>query len=828
MRLVSKIFISVVLSAGLVSCTQNNIETFPLVGELGHKTVREYKNDLTIGCETLDRDYADYEQYKDYLTTLGMKKIRLQAGWAKTEKVKGVYDFEWLDRIMDDAESRGLTVFLQASYGNPIYNRGGTPYLKGGWPSSQEALEAWDNWVLAMAKRYKNKAIEWEVWNEPDINKEQIKDYKSIVDLNIRTAEIIKSVNPNAKIAALALALIENTELVENCLKEFKEKGKLDIFEWITYHQYVYRPEDMYPMVDRLKEVVSRYSDKIILRQGESGAPSEPGYAGALSNYDWDETSQAKWNLRRIFSDHGRDIPSGVFCLSEFIYEKGDAFSTKNVKGILQINDKKEVVRPKLAYSVMQNLVAAYDMLSHRLTPEGISVKTDKSYSLFYYDDTKSMTGFNSIIFWFDGEIPSGTNNPVPTDFVVKGGKFETPVLVDFLTGEVRKITKSNVIREGDNIVFKDIPVYDSPLMITDLSLLFLAQPREKVLSQMELANSYFMKKYPDPTAPTFVAWWRPSNIWTRAVYFEGLIALHQIDPMPEFYNYAIKWAEFHKWGLDKGPFTRHADDQCCGQTYIDLYNICPDDPVKIKDIKACIDMMVNTPQNNGWYWIDAIQMAMPVYTKLAKLTGDSRYTEKMWDMYEFSRNKHGANGLFNPKDGFWWRDKDFDPPYTTPNGKQCYWSRGNGWVFAALARVMNNLPKSDPHFKDYRADFIRMAKAIKKYQREDGFWNPSLVDPDDCGGKEGTGTALFTYGLAWGIRNGILKENDYLPVVLKAWNALSRESLHPNGALGYMQGRSKSPKDGLPLEYNVIHEPEDFALGCFLLAGSEMYKLEY
>lgn len=86
------------------------------------------RNHLTIGCEVLDRDYADYEQYKKYLAPLGMRKIRLQAGWAKTEKVKGHYDFRWLDTIIDDALGRGLEIWLEVSYGNPIYQGGGTPF----------------------------------------------------------------------------------------------------------------------------------------------------------------------------------------------------------------------------------------------------------------------------------------------------------------------------------------------------------------------------------------------------------------------------------------------------------------------------------------------------------------------------------------------------------------------------------------------------------------------------------------------------------------------------------------------------------------------------
>lgn len=102
------------------------------MGQLIPKTVKDIKaENLTVGCEVLDRDYTDYDEYKTYLPALGMKKIRLQAGWAKTEKQKGIYDFAWLDHIIDDALSRGLQIWLQTSYGNPIYQGGGTTNLYG-------------------------------------------------------------------------------------------------------------------------------------------------------------------------------------------------------------------------------------------------------------------------------------------------------------------------------------------------------------------------------------------------------------------------------------------------------------------------------------------------------------------------------------------------------------------------------------------------------------------------------------------------------------------------------------------------------------------------
>ena len=110
--------------------------------------------------------------------------------------------------------------------------------------------------------------------------------------------------------------------------------------------------------------------------------------------------------------------------------------------------------------------------------------------------------------------------------------------------------------------------------------------------------------------------------------------------------------------------------------------------------------------------------------------------------------------------------------------------------------------------------------------QRTDGFWNVSLKDSTDFGGKEVTGTALFVYGIAWSINHGQISKKEYQPVVMKAWYALMRESLHPNGFLGYVQGTGKQPKDSQPVGYDNLPNFEDFGLGCFLLAGSEVYKL--
>lgn len=354
------------------------------------------------------------------------------------------------------------------------------------------------------------------------------------------------------------------------------------------------------------------------------------------------------------------------------------------------------------------------------------------------------------------------------------------------------------------------------------------AQPlkQKEVLETLTKVNGYFMKKYADYRLPSFYKKMRPSNIWTRTVYYEGLLSLYSIYPLDEYYDYAYGWADFHEWGFHRGTTTRHADNYSPGQIYLDLYRLCPNDAEKIRKTRTNINMLVNTPQVNEWWWIDAIQMGAPIFAKLGRLTGEQKYFDKMWAMYAYTRNEHGGNGMFNPKDGLWWRDQDFDPPYKEPNGEDCYWSRGNGWVYVALTRIMDEIPADEKHRADYLADFLTMSEALKKCQREDGFWNVSLHDPDHFGGKELTGTSLFVCGMAWGINQGLLDRAEYLPIVEKAWNAMVKDAVHKNGFLGYVQGTGKEPKDGQPVTYDSVPDFEDFGTGCFLLAGSEVYKL--
>lgn len=345
--------------------------------------------------------------------------------------------------------------------------------------------------------------------------------------------------------------------------------------------------------------------------------------------------------------------------------------------------------------------------------------------------------------------------------------------------------------------------------------------PKKTTLAAMTKANKYFMAKWPDTGKDIVLNKTWPSNIWTRGVYYEGLMALYSIDPQESYYDYAVQWGESHNWNLRHGITTRNADDQDCGQTYIDLYLI-DKQPARIANIKASIDSMLATPKIDDWHWIDAIQMAMPVMARLGKIYKDTAYYHRMFEMYDWTKK-----GLYNTTEHLWWRDKDFIPPYKEPNGENCYWSRGNGWVLAALARTMDWLPESSPYYKVFLQDFKEMSAALLPLQRTDGFWNASLHDANHYGGKELTGTSLFVYGITWGMRKGYLDKATYRPVVVKAWNALVNECVHDNGMLGYVQSTGKEPADGQPVTYDKIPDFEDYGLGCFLLAGSEIYKLK-
>lgn len=357
------------------------------------------------------------------------------------------------------------------------------------------------------------------------------------------------------------------------------------------------------------------------------------------------------------------------------------------------------------------------------------------------------------------------------------------------------------------------------------ISTSIFAHTAQEILATAQQGNAYFMSKYADPTVPTFVKKERSSNLWTRSVYYEGLMSLYAIDPEKKYADYTDEWADFHHWSPRNSNITTNADDQCCGQIYVARFlQTGSTDSTKIRSVIANLDHQMATRKLNYWTWIDAIQMAMPLYACIYKITGKRKYIDYAMKMYRWSRNECGG-GLFNKKTGLWYRDADYVPPYKEADGTDCYWSRGNGWVYAALVKVMNTIGTHDPYYKELKKDYIRMSKGIASCQRLDGSWNVSLASPATYNGKELTGTSLFLYGISWGIMKGYLKKKNFRPVADRAWNAV-RSCVHEDGFLGWVQGTGKDPSAGQPLSYTKVPDFEDFGTGCFLLGATEYYKL--
>jgi rhamnogalacturonyl hydrolase YesR len=153
-------------------------------------------------------------------------------------------------------------------------------------------------------------------------------------------------------------------------------------------------------------------------------------------------------------------------------------------------------------------------------------------------------------------------------------------------------------------------------------------------------------------------------------------------------------------------------------------------------------------------------------------------------------------------------------------NGKKIFWSRGNGWVLGGLALMLEDMSKDYKHRSFYEGLFKEMALKIKNIQAEDGLWSTSLLSPESFNHGETSGSGFFTFALAWGVNNGILSEDEYKPIVLKAWKALELTQ-KDNGMIGWVQNIGYDPR---PADANSW---QNYGTGAFLLAGSEILKLK-
>jgi hypothetical protein len=436
---------------------------FKRIGTLKSKNIHEMETSMwSLGCETLDRGHASWENYRDFLEPLGIRHIRVQGGWHRTEKVKGVYDFAWLDSIVNDAHALGLKVCLETSYMNRLYDEnariGPGPTL----PDDEKILKAWDEWVMAMAKRYSGMGVtDWMMINEPNLKRNDIRE---ITDFNIRTAEIIKRIDPDARIGGLVLANAK-PDVIESFLKILKEKKKDHLFYWVIYHGYATNPDDVNPKVEEIKNLIEDYAPQLRLWQGEAGCSSEEA-PYALSGIDWTELSHAKWNARRMLSDQGQNVMSSVFTISDLSYRKD--FIARY--GLLKTNPDNSIIKVKMAYYMVQNVVSVFND-AVALNPDyNMEIVSDRTLSWHAFKDKKS--GLDLVTFWDGTEIPSNDIKLGKASFLIKNGNFNDPVWMDLITGNIYEIPEEQWTKDGSVYIFHGIPVYDGPSVITDKSLL--------------------------------------------------------------------------------------------------------------------------------------------------------------------------------------------------------------------------------------------------------------------------------------------------------------------------------------------------------------------
>ena len=451
-----------------------------------------------IGCETLDRDFANFDQYKRFLKPLGIKALRLQGGWYRCEKEKGKYDFGWLDKQVDFALANGINPTLETSYGNQLYEGGSSHNLAiGGFPSG-EGRVGWNNWVRALARHFKGRVRDWLMWNEPDnaLYEQPERMPELTAEFNVGTAKIILEEIPDARIGAICASTYgkeESEQSFGKCL-DFMGKDR-DLFAWIVYHGYGRCPDAGDASIEFLKEVLAKRGIPASkLWQGEAGCPSEATACGPMSQVQWSEYSQAKWDMRRMLGDLGHDVRSLVYSICDLQYtDYPDGKPRHNPKGLLRTNDKCEVVGVKCAYYAVQNVVSVFDDTVEHVRES--DVENQNPFRAIY--EFRKDTGARIYAFWTfadyserdprDKGLPTIKCRPFIIHYIRPDDAFdatpcairtknvpplEDPVFVDLLTGAVYEYPRDLINVNSEGATYLEVPTYDSPCLLTERAAL--------------------------------------------------------------------------------------------------------------------------------------------------------------------------------------------------------------------------------------------------------------------------------------------------------------------------------------------------------------------
>jgi len=424
--------------------------------------VRESKDikgsSFSIGCETMDRDYADWDSYKALLPGLGVKHARFFSGWAKTEQEKGKYDFTWLDPQIRECAAMEIKPWICISYGNPVW---GSDFRLGmrvkQVTGNPEAFEAWLRYTKALVERYKDVVDEWEIWNEPF---GQAEEY---AEMFYRTAKAIRDVQPTAKCYCTAIGM--NPDMSKSdyavVLEKLKRENALDLASYFIYHPYADNPDTSYEaakgqfvwqMAMPLRRLVKSYSGKFDIMQGEVGCPSQLEYAHALAGKEWTEYAQAKWLLRRTIGDAVRSIPTSVFTMIDLKY----TFMLQSF-GLVRSNLLKEFVYRRPSYFAMSHV---FNLLDDDAKPLGVETKKWENREITWA--RFSRFGQELDFFWFSESDPSSDLNFTAVDLEkVFGLKLERNkwqsgyAWTDMITGRIYELFDA-----------KSVPLWDSPILI--------------------------------------------------------------------------------------------------------------------------------------------------------------------------------------------------------------------------------------------------------------------------------------------------------------------------------------------------------------------------
>jgi len=306
-------------------------------------------------------------------------------------------------------------------------------------------------------------------------------------------------------------------------------------------------------------------------------------------------------------------------------------------------------------------------------------------------------------------------------------------------------------------------------------------------------------------------------RIWTWSVLYTGYMAAASSLGENKYRDAMEQVGKGYDWGLRST--LPNGDDMSIAQTYLELY-LQDKHPEQIATIQTALNNILAAPrvelgtdQKIAWWWCDALFMAPPTWARMYAATGDTKYISYLNE--EFAKT---TQLLYDSQAHLYSRDATY-LDRKEKNGKKMFWSRGEGWVMGGLARTLEYLPKDDPARVKYVTQLKEMAAALAKIQGPDGLWRSGLLDPNAFDQPEISGSALMTFGIAWGINNGVLDRKVYTPVVTKAWAGILKH-VYADGRLGDIQQTGAAPSTFKPsASYN-------YGVGGFLLAGSELHKM--